>query len=95
MNEASKKRVVLQEFVEAKHWAHFDIAGVMDNSANAIPYLNKGMSGTRPSHFCPELNITIFVSTFRLATNFTRSVIANCCNVRKIRCSCRALSATS
>ena len=36
---------VFQEFVEAKHWAHFDIAGVMDNSSSAIPYLNKGMSG--------------------------------------------------
>ena len=28
-----------------KHWAHFDIAGVMDNSTNAVPYVNKGMSG--------------------------------------------------
>ncbi|CAH3148025.1 unnamed protein product [Porites evermanni] len=37
----------LKEFVDVKHWAHFDIAGVMDNSANAVPYLNKGMSGTK------------------------------------------------
>ena len=28
-----------------KHWAHFDIAGVVDNSANAVPYLSKGMPG--------------------------------------------------
>ena len=32
--------------MDLKHWAHFDIAGVMDNGANAVPYLNKGMSGT-------------------------------------------------
>jgi len=44
----------LKEFVEAKHWAHFDIAGVMDNSANAIPYLNKGMSG-RPTRALVEI----------------------------------------
>ncbi|XP_067036489.1 cytosol aminopeptidase-like [Acropora muricata] len=44
----------LQEFVEAEHWAHFDIAGVMDNSANAIPYLNKGMSG-RPTRVLVEI----------------------------------------
>ena len=31
--------------MQARHWAHLDIAGVMDNSASAIPYLNKGMSG--------------------------------------------------
>ncbi|XP_078358312.1 LOW QUALITY PROTEIN: cytosol aminopeptidase-like [Oculina patagonica] len=46
--------VFLKEFVEAKHWAHFDIAGVMDNSANAIPYLNKGMSG-RPTRAFVEI----------------------------------------
>ena len=33
--------------MDVKHWAHFDIAGVMDNSANAVPCLNKGMSGTK------------------------------------------------
>ena len=39
---------------ETLGWAHFDIAGVMDNSAmllhisaNAVSYLNKGMSGTK------------------------------------------------
>ena len=33
--------------MDVKHWAHFDIADVMDNSANAGPYLNKGMSVTK------------------------------------------------
>lgn len=46
--------VFLKEFVDAKHWAHFDIAGVMDNSSNAIPYLNKGMSG-RPTRALVEI----------------------------------------
>ena len=33
--------------MDVKHWAHFDIAGVMDNSAHTVPYLNKGVSGTK------------------------------------------------
>ncbi|XP_073239036.1 cytosol aminopeptidase-like isoform X1 [Porites lutea] len=44
----------LKEFVDLKHWAHFDIAGVMDNTANAVPYLNKGMSG-RPTRALVEI----------------------------------------
>ena len=33
--------------MDVKHWAHFDIASVMDNLANAVSYLNNGMSGTK------------------------------------------------
>lgn len=51
----------LKEFVEAQHWAHFDIAGVMDNSANAIPYLNKGMSG-RPTRALVEIARSLAVN---------------------------------
>lgn len=34
----------LKEFVKAEHWAHLDIAGVMDNK-DEVPYLGAGMSG--------------------------------------------------
>ncbi|CAN7941264.1 unnamed protein product, partial [Ixodes hexagonus] len=34
----------LKEFVKAQHWAHLDIAGVMDNK-DEVPYLGAGMSG--------------------------------------------------
>lgn len=34
----------LKEFVKAAHWAHLDIAGVMDNK-DEIPYLGAGMAG--------------------------------------------------
>ncbi|XP_075050803.1 cytosol aminopeptidase [Mixophyes fleayi] len=37
----------LKEFVTVPHWAHLDIAGVMENK-DEIPYLRKGMSG-RPT----------------------------------------------
>ncbi|EEC00857.1 leucine aminopeptidase, putative [Ixodes scapularis] len=34
----------LKEFVKAEHWAHLDIAGVMDNK-DEVPYLGAGMAG--------------------------------------------------
>ncbi|XP_027645456.2 cytosol aminopeptidase-like [Falco peregrinus] len=34
----------LKEFVNASHWAHLDIAGVMSNK-DEVPYLRKGMAG--------------------------------------------------
>jgi len=34
----------LKEFVEVKHWAHLDIAGVMENT-DEVPYLDTGMAG--------------------------------------------------
>ena len=37
----------LHEFVSCKHWAHLDIAGVMENTDHVL-YLGKGMSG-RPT----------------------------------------------
>ncbi|CAM9472250.1 unnamed protein product [Lampetra planeri] len=43
----------LREFVTAKHWAHLDIAGVMDNK-DEVPYLSKGMAG-RPTRTLVEL----------------------------------------
>ena len=38
----------LGEFVENTEWAHIDIAGVMDNNNEEVPYLSSGMSG-RPT----------------------------------------------
>lgn len=35
---------IMQEFVEMEHWAHLDIAGVMDGSGG-VAYLGKGMTG--------------------------------------------------
>ena len=34
----------LRKFVSAQHWAHLDIAGVME-SKGEVSYLRKGMSG--------------------------------------------------
>lgn len=42
----------LREFVTAPHWAHLDIAGVMNNK-DEVPYLRKGMSG-RPTRTLVE-----------------------------------------
>ncbi|XP_054855292.1 cytosol aminopeptidase isoform X2 [Eublepharis macularius] len=42
----------LKEFVTAPHWAHLDIAGVMENK-DEVPYLRKGMAG-RPTRTLVE-----------------------------------------
>jgi len=42
----------LKEFVTASHWAHIDIAGVMENK-DEVPYLCKGMAG-RPTRTLVE-----------------------------------------
>uniref|UniRef100_UPI00358E6517 cytosol aminopeptidase isoform X2 n=1 Tax=Myxine glutinosa TaxID=7769 RepID=UPI00358E6517 len=42
----------LREFVTAEHWAHLDIAGVMENK-DEVPYLGKGMAG-RPTRTLVE-----------------------------------------
>ncbi|KAK3851450.1 hypothetical protein Pcinc_041900 [Petrolisthes cinctipes] len=43
----------LREFVSCDHWAHLDIAGVMENK-DEVPYLGKGMSG-RPTRTLVKL----------------------------------------
>lgn len=42
----------LKEFVTVPHWAHLDIAGVMENK-DEVPYLRKGMAG-RPTRTLVE-----------------------------------------
>lgn len=42
-----------QEFVSCDHWAHLDIAGVMENK-DEVPYLGNGMSG-RPTRTLVKL----------------------------------------